>query len=127
MNPEFWDQATRELAAADTVLQKLIDRHEGLVVGSRGDAFSTLARAIVGQQLSVKAAQSVWNRLRAELVAMTPEAALEARNERLRACGLSGSKVLYLKDLAARFDSGTLEVRAWSSLEDEPSSDTWCR
>jgi DNA-3-methyladenine glycosylase II len=119
MNPEFWDQATRELAAADTVLQKLIDRHEGLVVGSRGDAFSTLARAIVGQQLSVKAAQSVWNRLRAELVAMTPEAALEARNERLRACGLSGSKVLYLKDLAARFDSGTLEVRTWASLEDE--------
>lgn len=119
MNPEFWDQATRELATADTVLRKLIDQHEGLVVGSRGDAFSTLARAIVGQQLSVKAAQSVWNRLRAELVTMTPEAMLEARNERLRACGLSGSKVLYLKDLAARFDSGTLEVRAWSSLEDE--------
>ncbi|MGQ0749274.1 MAG: DNA-3-methyladenine glycosylase family protein [Betaproteobacteria bacterium] len=119
MTPEYWNQATRELAAGDAVLRALIGQHDGLIVGSRGDAFSTLARAIVGQQLSVKAAQSVWNRLCAELPAMRPAAMLAAPNDRLRGCGLSGSKVVYLKDLAARFDSGALEVTAWSSLDDE--------
>jgi DNA-3-methyladenine glycosylase II len=119
VTPAYWSQATRELAASDAVLHRLIGQHEGFIVGSRGDAFSTLARAIVGQQLSVKAAQSIWNRLRAELSAMTPDAILAARDDRLRWCGLSGSKVVYLRDLALRFDSGALEVGAWSSLEDE--------
>jgi DNA-3-methyladenine glycosylase II len=119
MTPAYWSEATRELAAVDAVLRKLIGQHDGLIVGSRGDAFSTLARAIVGQQLSVKAAQSVWNRLCAELAAMTPAAMLGTSSDRLRACGLSGSKVLYLKDLAARFDSGALESQTWSALDDE--------
>ena len=119
MTPAYWDQATRELAAADAVLRSLVGQHDGLIVGSRGNAFSTLARAIVGQQLSVKAAQSVWNRVCAELAAMTPAAMLATPGERLRACGLSGSKVLYLKDLAARFDSGALEAETWSALDDE--------
>lgn len=119
MTPAYWKQATSELAAGDAVLRTLIGQHDGLIVGSRGAAFSTLARAIVGQQLSVKAAQSVWNRLRTALSTMTPAAMLAAQTERLRACGLSGAKVLYLKDLAARFESGALEPGAWSALEDE--------
>lgn len=119
MTPDYWPQATRELAAGDAVLQKLITQFEGLAIGSRGDAFSTLARAIVGQQLSVKAAQSVWERLRAELSVMAPAALLKADTLRLRACGLSGPKVTYLRDLAERFDSGVLDVTTWSALDDE--------
>jgi DNA-3-methyladenine glycosylase II len=119
MTPQYWTQATHALAASDAVLGKLIAQFDGLAVGSRGDAFTTLARAIVGQQLSVKAAQSVWGRLRAELAAFTPTAVVGAEAARLRACGLSGRKVIYLRDLAERFETKALDVAAWSHLDDD--------
>lgn len=119
MTPDYWKQATREIAARDAVLKKLITKFKGLALGSRGDAFATLARAIVGQQISVKAAQSVWDRLTADLSAMAPVAILRADAARLRGCGLSGRKVIYLQDLAARFHSGALQVATWSQLDDE--------
>lgn len=117
--PDYWPQATRELAARDAVLRGLIDRFQGLALGSRGDAFSTLARSIVGQQISVKAAQSVWDRMAARLGAVTPAAIHRARPLRLRACGLSAQKAGYLKDLAGRFRNGTLDPERWHAFEDE--------
>ena len=117
--PEYWHEATRELAARDALLGKLARRYEGLALGMRGDAFSTLARAIVGQQISVKAAQSVWERLVAEIVAVTPENLGKADAARLRACGLSGQKCAYLTDLAERFASGGLDPAHWTALDDE--------
>jgi DNA-3-methyladenine glycosylase II len=117
--PHYWKTATRELAARDAVLRKLVAKHEGLALGSRGDAFSTLARAIVGQQISVKAAQSVWDRLTTEVQTVTPAAIHGADSQRLRACGLSNQKVGYLQDLAARFHSGALDAGLWLHLDDE--------
>jgi DNA-3-methyladenine glycosylase II len=89
------------------------------MVGSRGDAFSTLARAIVGQQISVKAAQSVWQRLVTELAEMSPASVCAADATRLRTCGLSGQKAAYLTDLAQRFSSGALDPTRWHALDDE--------
>ncbi|HEV7393446.1 MAG TPA: DNA-3-methyladenine glycosylase 2 family protein [Burkholderiales bacterium] len=117
--PDYWNDATRELAARDNVLSKLIARYSGLAMGSRGDAFSTLARAIVGQQISVKAAQSVWDRLTIEISAITPPAVVAAELARLRTCGLSGQKCAYLLDLAERFNSGALDPEQWHELDDE--------
>jgi DNA-3-methyladenine glycosylase II len=117
--PDYWPQATRELAERDAVLRSLIGRHQGLPVGSRGDAFNTLARAIVGQQISVKAAQSIWNKLASRLGGVTPEALSGARRARLRACGLSVQKAVYLKDLGGKFRDGTLDPGRWSALDDE--------
>lgn len=119
MTPHYWKQATRELAARDAVLKNLIAQFKGLALGSRGDAFQTLARAIVGQQISVKAAQSVWNRLAAEVKTVTPAALHNADIARLRACGLSGQKAAYLLDLAGRFHSGALNTVGWPELDDE--------
>jgi DNA-3-methyladenine glycosylase II len=117
--PDYWDEAARELGARDPVIDKLARRYEGLTVGSRGDAFSTLARAIVGQQISVKAAQSVWQRLVAEVVEIKPGNVAAADAVRLRSCGLSGQKSAYLSDLAQRFATGTLEPSRWNELDDE--------
>ena len=117
--PEYWDEATRELAARDPVLSKLAARYPGLTVGSRGDAFSTLARAIVGQQISVKAAQSVWERLATELTEVSPTLVASADVARLRTCGLSAQKAIYLLDLAQRFSSGALDATRWTELDDE--------
>lgn len=119
MTPHYWQQATRELATRDAVLKSLIGQFKGLALGSRGDAFQTLARAIVGQQISVKAAQSVWNRLTAEVKTVTPAALQNADITRLRACGLSGQKAAYLLDLAGRFHSGALNTVSWPELDDE--------
>jgi DNA-3-methyladenine glycosylase II len=117
--PEYWNAATRELAARDNVLSKLTTRYSALAMGSRGDAFSTLARAIVGQQISVKAAQSVWDRLMIEINAITPAAVVAAELARLRTCGLSGQKCAYLRDLAERFNSDALDPDQWHELDDE--------
>ncbi len=117
--PDYWPQATRELAVRDAVLRGLIARFDGLALGSRGDAFATLARSIVGQQISVKAAQSVWDRVVARLGAVTPASIDHARLSGLRACGLSARKAAYLKDLARRFRSGALDPARWQALEDQ--------
>ena len=118
-SPHYWDEATRELAARDVVLGKLVTRYQALTLGSRGDAFQTLARAIVGQQISVKAASSVWERVLAEVKEMTPLHLGAADPVRLRACGLSGQKTAYVLDLAQRFKSGALEPARWTALDDE--------
>jgi len=117
--PDYWQQAARELAERDAVLRGLVDKFHGLALGSRGDAFSTLARSIVGQQISVKAAQSVWERLAGRLGTVTPASVSSTRKRTLRGCGLSGQKALYIKDLALRFRDGTLDVAGWLALDDE--------
>jgi DNA-3-methyladenine glycosylase II len=119
MAPRYWKTATRELARRDVILRPLIARSRGLALGSRGDAFQTLARAIVGQQISVKAAQSVWNRLEAEVGAVTPANLLAKEADRLRGCGLSRQKTLYLSDLAQRCATGMLAANDWRRLDDE--------
>lgn len=119
VTPRYWRRAVRELAARDAVLKSLTGRFRGLALGSRGDAFSTIARAIVGQQISVKAAQSVWDRVVSAISAMTPAAVLRANAATLRGCGLSRQKIGYLHDLAARFESGALDAATWTVLDDE--------
>ena len=117
--PDYWAQATRELAERDDVLRALVGRFQGLALGSRGDAFSTLARSIVGQQISVKAAQSVWDKLAGRVGTVTPEVLARSRKPTLRSCGLSGQKAGYLKDLAGKFLDGTLDPGSWDALDDE--------
>lgn len=120
--PVFWRQAANELSAADPVMAKIIASYEsgGDVLKRRGESFHTLARAIVGQQISVKAADSVWLRLETVLEGrVTTEAVLSTIEERLRACGLSGSKVRYLKALAEAFAVGTVSPQGWAEKDDE--------
>jgi DNA-3-methyladenine glycosylase II len=118
-SPRYWSTATRALASCDPVLARLIETHRAFEVGSRGDAFQTLARAIVGQQISVKAAQSVWQRLVAAVGTMTPATVADADCAQLRAAGLSARKAEYVQDLARRFHDGLIEPAGWSKLPDE--------
>ena len=119
MRPRYWRKATEELSARDPVMKAMIARHREFALGSRGDAFQTLARAIVGQQISVKAAQSVWDRFVSAHSAVTPAVVAASSLDRLRGCGLSGQKSGYILDLATRFDQGQLEPARWKRLDDE--------
>jgi DNA-3-methyladenine glycosylase II len=104
--PEYWLKAKKHLSKVDPVLGKLIKQYKGETLTSRGSAFFSLARAIVGQQISVKAAQSVWNKLEAGLGGeVLPERILETDTATLRSFGLSGQKVIYLQELSQFFVS----------------------
>jgi DNA-3-methyladenine glycosylase II len=118
--PEYWEQACAELMKQDRILKKLIPKYGSGFLRARGDAFTTLARAIVGQQISVAAAQSVWGRvLVASRNKVSPKNILSLKIEELRAAGLSGRKVEYIRDLAEHFDSGRLHANQWKGMEDE--------
>lgn len=119
MKPAYWDRAKRELCRSDPVLGTIIRRYPRIHLVPRGDPFHTLARSIVGQQISVKAAQAVWNRLLEALPAVTPERALEAGTNRLLGCGLSRRKAEYLTDLAEHFASGRVLPARWQTMADE--------
>ena len=119
MTPAYWEQATRELAASDEVMRKLTLRFHGTLLHSHGDAFSTLARSILGQQISVKAADSIWKKLIQTVGAVTPDAMLGAEQAVLRGCGLSLRKTSYLQDLSMRFADGTLDASVFHELDDE--------
>ena len=119
MTPEFWPKAKRILSRRDPILRKLIKAYPDASLGGRGDAFQTLARSIVGQQISVKAAQSIWNRFAECSGAVTPQAVAALSPEAMRACGLSAGKVRYLHDLAAHFASGALVPELWAGMSDE--------
>ena len=88
VKPNFWDSAKRSLARRDPVMAAIMRAHPKIFLVRRGEPFMTLARAIVGQQISVKAAQSVWDRVVACAGAVTPEAILARPRPLLRACGL---------------------------------------
>ena len=83
------------------------------------DAFQTLARAIVGQQISVKAAQSVWDRFAAAHSEVSPAVVVASSTDKLRGCGLSGQKCAYIHDLAAHFHDGRLRPAEWKRLPDD--------
>ena len=63
VTPKYWRKAKKHLSATDPVLAGIIKQYQGETLSARGDAFYTLARSIVGQQISVKAADSVWSKL----------------------------------------------------------------
>ena len=117
--PVYWGQAVAELSRSDPEMAELVERFAGLSLVSRGDPFGTLARSIVGQQISVKAADAVWGRFSAQVGEMSPERVLGLGEAGLAGCGLSKRKIEYLCDLAAHFASGSLDSDAWARLDDD--------
>jgi DNA-3-methyladenine glycosylase II len=100
-------------------MAQLIAQYHGEMLVSRGDAFGTLARSIVGQQISVKAADAVWQRFAAQVGQVAPAVLLDAGQAGLQGCGLSQRKIEYLLDLAAHFASGQLDPARWAGEDDE--------
>jgi DNA-3-methyladenine glycosylase II len=117
--PAYWPRAKRALARRDAVLGGIMRCHPRIALRTRGDAFQTLARAIVGQQISVKAADSVWSKLAHVSPTMRPAEIAQTRRDRLLAAGLSQRKAEYLYDLAQRFCAGRLHPARWAAMDDE--------
>ena len=117
--PAYWAEACKHLVKKDRVMKRLIPQFGDAALQTRRDAFTTLARSIVGQQSSVKAAQAVWERFAALSRTLSPTHVLKLKVDDMRAAGLSARKIDYLVDLALHFDNGKLHVKDWESMDDE--------
>jgi len=116
--------AVKHLRRADPVMRSIVKAvgPVGLKPGSRGDNFTTIARAIVGQQLSAKAAETIWGRLIAlhpNGRKLRPEDIVAANEQDMRGAGLSNAKTIYLKDLASRVASGEVRLDRLSRMDDD--------
>jgi len=119
LTPAYWDDACQHLMKQDRVMKRLIPQFGNACLETRGDAFVTLARSIVGQQISVKAAQTVWDRFALLPRRMTPAHVLKLKVDDMRAAGLSARKVEYLVDLALHFGNRSVHVKDWDAMDDE--------
>ncbi|RYE43181.1 MAG: DNA-3-methyladenine glycosylase 2 family protein [Hyphomicrobiales bacterium] len=117
--PGYWAEACKHLVKKDRVMKRLIPQLGDVALAPRGDAFTTLARSIVGQQVSVASAQKVWDQFAALPRSMTPANVLKLKVDDMRGAGLSARKVDYLVDLALHFDTGRLHVKDWEAMDDE--------
>jgi DNA-3-methyladenine glycosylase II len=118
-SPPWWDEAVAHLGGCDPVMRELAARLPGERLVPRDDPFIALARAIVGQQLSVKAAGTIWRRLEEAAGDVSPTRLARMRATTLARCGLSARKAEYLRDLAVHFRTGAIEPARWPSLDDE--------
>ena len=118
IKPKYWEQAKNELSDKDFVMAGIIKSYDGEYLESRGDAFYSLARSIVGQQVSVKAADSIWNKLESVIQNISPDIILKTEHDNLRSAGLSNSKVTYLKNVAEYFISNQQTAENFHLMSD---------
>ncbi|WP_028216944.1 DNA-3-methyladenine glycosylase family protein [Paraburkholderia oxyphila] len=119
VRPDYWDKACADLVKRDRILKKLIPKFGPVHLMSSDDPFVTLARSVVGQQISTAAAQALWQRVEAACPKLVPQQFLKLGHEKLAACGLSKRKTEYILDLAQHFVSGALHVGKWTTMDDE--------
>ncbi|MBA9896108.1 DNA-3-methyladenine glycosylase family protein [Burkholderia cepacia] len=119
VRPAYWDKACADLVKRDRILKKLIPKFGPAHLVKRGDPFVTLARSVVGQQISVPSAQLLWARIGDACPKLAPQPVIRLGADKLIACGLSKRKTEYILDLAQHFVSGALHVDKWTSMDDE--------
>ncbi|MFJ3045238.1 DNA-3-methyladenine glycosylase family protein [Herbaspirillum chlorophenolicum] len=117
--PGYWEEAKAELMKRDRIMRKIIPQFGDLQLTVRGDAFTTLARSVTGQQISTKAANAVWQRFLEACPKCTPAQVIRTGLDGLAACGLSRRKAEYILDLANHFKAKTVHPDKWIEMEDE--------
>ena len=116
---DYWQQACSDLSARDATMARLIERFEGDRLDGSGHAFQTLVNAIVGQQISVAAAESIWKRIRDLEPDLTPRGIIALDVDQLRSAGLSGRKTEYIQGIARAFADGTVDPARWYAMTDD--------
>jgi len=123
--PEYWQESIDYLSNIDAKLGELINKYSQSTLTTRGDALETLMRSIVGQQISVKAAASVWQKIIDLLDEIKPDNVLLVGFDNLKSCGLSKQKTQYIINIAEHFKSHNINDesywcdREFSNIYDE--------
>ena len=118
LTPEYWEEGKKNLREVDFKIKEIIDKYEYPSLTTRDDMFFTLIRSIVGQQISVKAADTVWEKLVNKAQEIRPEIIFEMDKIEMRNCGLSERKVEYMKSASEKWINGYDEID-WNNLSNE--------
>ncbi len=116
--PHYWHRAKKFLSKKDKKLAKIINKYDGYLV-SRNDPFYSLCRSIIGQQISVKAADSIWLKFEKIIKKIKPINLIKLSNAKLASIGLSRQKILYLKIIAKEFLNKTLDIKILQKMSDD--------
>ncbi len=114
-----WLLAIKTLKKKDIILKKIINRYSAEKLKSKKDAFLTLAKSITGQQISIKAANSIWNKLESKLKKVSSKNILKLKKNEISKCGFSKQKVNYLFNLANFFEKNKKIENKWKKVENE--------
>jgi DNA-3-methyladenine glycosylase II len=117
--PPYWEQAKTELMKRDRIMKKLIPQFGDLHLVGHDDPFTTLARSVVGQQVTTKAADAAWSKLLIVCPKISPAQVIKAGGEQIAACGLSKRKTEYILDLADHFKAKRVHAKQWAEMDDE--------
>ncbi|TFW32334.1 DNA-3-methyladenine glycosylase family protein [Massilia horti] len=117
--PPYWVEAKAELMKRDRIMKKLIPQFGDMHLRGHPDPFTTLARSVVGQQVTPKAADAAWAKLQLICPKMSPSQVIKAGAEQLAGCGLSKRKTEYILDLADHFKAKRVHANLWSEMDDE--------
>ena len=117
--PIFWEKAKKHLIHKDRRLGKIIRSYPSDFLYSKSDPFYTLARSIVGQQISVKAAQAVWDRFEKKVKKVKPKNVIKLHHMKFKSCGLSKQKISYLRSLSQTFLEKKVNPSLWYNYADE--------
>ena len=116
--PKYWENAKKFFNKKDKTLSKIIKKYPSHLK-SRKDPFFSLCKSIVGQQISVTAANSVWKKLESKSKKIAPKNILKLTTRQIASCGLSRQKILYLKILSKKFLNKELDVKKLRKMNDE--------
>ena len=118
--PSYWQKAKRILSKKDFVLKKIIKKYNKGFLTTRNDPFFSLCRTIVGQQISTKAADSIWAKFEKKCKKkIKPKIILKISSRNLKSAGLSRQKISYLKNIAKAFISKSFDVAKLKKMSDE--------
>ena len=118
--PKYWKKAKQILSKKDLVLKKIIKKNRNAYLKTRNDPFFSICRTIIGQQISVKAADSIWTRFRIKCKKkIQPKVIIKVNKRSLRSAGLSHQKVTYLKNIAKSFMNKSFNVSKLNKMNDE--------
>jgi len=118
--PIYWARAKRILSKRDPTLRKIIKKHKRGFLTTRNDPFFSLCRTIVGQQISTKAADSIWSKFENKCKKrIVPKIVLKLSSQNLRSAGLSRQKVSYLKNIAKAFKNKSFDIKKLKKMNDD--------
>lgn len=119
ITPFYWQEAINILQNQDHIIGNLINAYPDEILTNNHNPFYTLMRAVIGQQISVKAAEAIWQRLYTQLESISPQDFLTLDTEKLRQCGLSRQKINYITNVAHAFNDGLLTPHQWQEMTDK--------
>jgi len=122
--PFYWHKAKKILSKRDPVLKKIINKFNKGYLTSRKDPFFSLCRTIIGQQISTKAADSIWSKFEIKCKKkIVPKTVLKLTSHSLKSAGLSRQKITYLKNIAKSFKNKSFNIRDLKKMDDNLAID----